>query len=260
MRVLVVEASQRVRARLVERLATRAVDVMEARDMAEALAAITGTMPDAILLDVHLDGQRVIATSDNRIRSGEAGFITSYTRIQLDNFSTTPRSQKMYEANFDREPTEDDGTFRGTPWTLSGGDWGFAEEFGGTVKQQRAASGGARAITGLATDEQTVETRARTAPHRNSATQAGIAPTSTSRSKLSGFLENFRIETAAPSMAIGLIAALTRLPSGRRASTIGWLSSIRRPTPATMRLTIRSRWSLSRKRTGVSSSSPRRST
>ena len=113
------------------------------------------------LLDVHLDGQRVITASDNRIRSGEAGFITSYTRIQLDNFSTTPRSQKMYEANFGFEPEEDDGTFRGTPWTVSGGDWGFAEEFGGTVKQQRAASGGARSITGLATDEQTVETQVR---------------------------------------------------------------------------------------------------
>ncbi|MNC88227.1 hypothetical protein D3C83_40220 [compost metagenome] len=72
-----------------------------------------------------------------------------------------------------------------------------------------------------------------------------MAPTSTSFSKLRGFLENFRIETAAPSMAIGLMAALTRLPSARRASTIGELSSIRRPTPATMRLMIRSRWLLS---------------
>jgi len=43
---------------------------------------------------------------------------------------------------------------------------------------------------------------------------------------------------------------LTRLPSGRRASTIGCSRRIRRPTPATMRLTIRSRWSLSRKWSG----------
>ena len=108
--------------------------------------------------------------------------------------------------------------------------------------------------------EITVETRALTAPCMKSATAIGMALNSTSFSSVIGFLENFRIETAAPSMAMGEIAAFTRLPSARRASTMGWLSSIRRPTPATMRLTMRSRWSLSRKRTAVSSSSPRRST
>ena len=107
--------------------------------------------------------------------------------------------------------------------------------------------------------EITVETRLFTAPWRNSAIDWVMAPNSTSFSSVSGFLENFRIETEQPSMAMGGMAAFTRLPSGRRASTMGWLSSIRRPTPATMRFTIRSRWSLSRKRMGVSSSSPRRS-
>ncbi len=76
--------------------------------------------------------------------------------------------------------------------------------------------------------EITVETRAFTAPCRKSASSTGMALNSTSFSSVSGFLENFRMETAAPSMAIGLIAAFTRLPSARRASTIGWLSS----TPA----------------------------
>ncbi len=108
--------------------------------------------------------------------------------------------------------------------------------------------------------EITIETRAATAPFRNSATQAGMAPTPTSLSRSKGFLENFRMETAAPSMAMGKMAAFTRLPSARRASTMGWLSSIRRPTAATMRLTMRSRWSLSRNLTRVHSSSPRRST
>ena len=40
--------------------------------------------------------------------------------------------------------------------------------------------------------------------------------------------------------------ALTRLPSGKRASTIGDVSSTRRPTFDTMRSMICSRWSLSR--------------
>jgi len=69
----------------------------------------------------------------------------------------------------------------------------------------------------------------------------GMAPNSTSFSRVRGFLENLRIDTEAPSMAMGAMAAFTRLPSGRRASTMGWLSSIRRPTAATMRFTIRNR-------------------
>ena len=45
--------------------------------------------------------------------------------------------------------------------------------------------------------------------------------------------------------------ALTRLPSGRRASTIGEASSIRRPTWATILLMIRRRCDSSVKRTSV---------
>jgi hypothetical protein len=87
----------------------------------------------------------------------------------------------------------------------------------------------------------TMDTRDLQAPWRNSAAQAGRAPNSTSRSRSNFFLANLRMETAAPSRVIGPIAALTRLPSGRRASTMGELSSIRRPTPAAMRFTILSR-------------------
>ena len=48
------------------------------------------------------------------------------------------------------------------------------------------------------------------------------------------FLENLRIEIDAPSIASGGMMMLTRLPSGRRASTSGRDSSMRRP----MRVTI----------------------
>ena len=56
-----------------------------------------------------------------------------------------------------------------------------------------------------------------------------------------GRLPNRRIESRVPSSASGGMIALTRLPSGRRASTIGQVSSTRRPTRPTMRWTIWSR-------------------
>src|SRR3990167_4975872 len=47
------------------------------------------------------------------------------------------------------------------------------------------------------------------------------------------FFANLRIVTVGPFSAKGGIIALTREPSGKRASTIGELSSIRRPNGAT---------------------------
>jgi hypothetical protein len=58
----------------------------------------------------------------------------------------------------------------------------------------------------------------------------------------------------------GGMMALTRLPSGSRASTIGEDSSMRRPTWATILLMIRRRCDSSVKCAGVSCSCPSRST
>ena len=69
-----------------------------------------------------------------------------------------------------------------------------------------------------------------------------------------------RIDSVGASIVTGGSVALTRLPSGSRASTIGELSSIRRPTRAAIRWMIRTRWSASRKRTSVFSRRPNRST
>jgi hypothetical protein len=60
-------------------------------------------------------------------------------------------------------------------------------------------------------------------------------------------------------MASGGMMALTRDPSGRRASTIGDDSSTRRPTLLQMRSMTVSRWALSRKFTFTRDSLPRRS-
>ena len=54
--------------------------------------------------------------------------------------------------------------------------------------------------------------------------------------------------------------AFTRLPSGRRASTIGEASSMRRPIEETILSMMRSRWASSTKADFVSSILPFRST
>ena len=64
--------------------------------------------------------------------------------------------------------------------------------------------------------------------------------------------ENLRIVSSGPESESGGMIALTRLPSGRRASTIGEASSIRRPTWATILLMMRRRCDSSLKRTVVS--------
>src|SRR5438132_973288 len=68
------------------------------------------------------------------------------------------------------------------------------------------------------------------------------------------------MDMVGPSRARGGMMALTRLPSGKRASTIGDVSSTRRPTFDTIRSMICSRWSLSRNLTSLFSILPRRST
>ena len=60
-----------------------------------------------------------------------------------------------------------------------------------------------------------------------------------------GSRENFRIVSVGPLSASGGMIAFTRLPSGRRASTIGDASSIRRPTCETILSMMRSRCALS---------------
>ncbi len=75
-----------------------------------------------------------------------------------------------------------------------------------------------------------------------------------------GSLENFRIVRNGPPIAKGWITALTREPSGRRASTIGVASSMRRPTWLTILSMIRRRCVSSTKLALVRSIRPARST
>ena len=95
---------------------------------------------------------------------------------------------------------------------------------------------------------------------RNAAAWWDRLPNDTRSSIVSGSRENLRIVSDGPVIASGGMIAFTREPSGRRASTIGLDSSIRRPVWATMRSITWSRWRSEPKRTSVSSISPRRST
>ena len=89
-------------------------------------------------------------------------------------------------------------------------------------------------------------------------TAAGNAPWRIKSSNCSGLEPNRRIDIAGPSRARGGMMALTRLPSVNRASTMGLVSSMRRPTRPTMRSMIWRRCWLSRNRTGTGSSRPLR--
>ncbi len=95
---------------------------------------------------------------------------------------------------------------------------------------------------------------------RNCAAFAVSEPNAIRSSIVYGSRENFRIVSVGPRSASGGMIALTRLPSGRRASTIGDDSSMRRPTCETILSMIRSRWASSTKRTSVCSILPARST
>ena len=93
---------------------------------------------------------------------------------------------------------------------------------------------------------------ASTASRRNSTVSWESVPIPTSASRSNRFCENFLIVRSGPESESGAITAFTREPSGRRASTIGEDSSIRRPTCATILLMIRRRCESSVKRSVVS--------
>jgi hypothetical protein len=93
----------------------------------------------------------------------------------------------------------------------------------------------------------------------NCAAFALIDPKAIRSSIVYGSRENFRIVSVGPRSASGGMIALTRLPSGRRASTIGEDSSMRRPTCDTILSMIRRRWALSTNEIDVRSSLPLRS-
>ena len=69
-----------------------------------------------------------------------------------------------------------------------------------------------------------------------------MVPNEMRSSTVKGSAANFRMVSSEPSRAIGGTTALTRLPSGSRASTMGLASSTRRPTRATILSMVRRRW------------------
>ena len=76
---------------------------------------------------------------------------------------------------------------------------------------------------------------------RKFATVRVRVPKVTRSSATKGSLANFRMVRSEPSTASGGMIALTRLPSGSRASHIGLASSTRRPTRPTILSMVRRR-------------------
>ena len=69
---------------------------------------------------------------------------------------------------------------------------------------------------------------------RKSRTAGDMVPKAMRSASVKGSAENFRMVSTAPSRATGAMTALTRDPSGSRASTSGLASSMRRPTRPTI--------------------------
>ena len=105
----------------------------------------------------------------------------------------------------------------------------------------------------------TIERRERTQRSSNSASASESEPSSTSSPSVNGRGANRRSVSSGPSGASGGSTTFSREPSARRASTIGWASSSRRPARAARR-TQASRSALaSSKRNAARCSRPRRS-
>jgi hypothetical protein len=94
---------------------------------------------------------------------------------------------------------------------------------------------------------------------RKSNISAVAVPKRTRSSTVKGVAENFRIVMTGPTSDRGGMTALTREPSGRRASTRGLDWSMRRPMGVTIRSMIRRTWSSLRKARLTRSILPRRS-
>ena len=84
--------------------------------------------------------------------------------------------------------------------------------------------------------------RARTTPLINSAMPEVSVPMLMRSCTLKGTTAKRRMDSRGPSMARGAMTAFTREPSGSRASTMGLISSTRRPMRETMRSMTRSKW------------------
>ena len=81
---------------------------------------------------------------------------------------------------------------------------------------------------------------------RSSAATGDVSvPNEMRSSVVKGSAANFLMVSSEPSRAMGGTTALTRLPSGRRASTMGLDSSTRRPTRDTILSIVRRRWASS---------------
>lgn len=107
-------------------------------------------------INVHVNGQRVMAVSDESLDQGQAAVMMYRTRADYDNVIVTPNPYlRLFETDFFVPAGTD--IF---PWTAPAGRWAFTGSPSSTFTQTTAA-GGAHAFTGVDAEDQIVQVRAR---------------------------------------------------------------------------------------------------
>lgn len=113
-------------------------------------------------LRVYVDGNRLIQVRDTALTQGTVGLRTYWAQTQFDNVVVSPNpALRLWVDNFEGQVLQ--------RWLLTPqGNWSNVASGGGRVIRQSVASGNARAITGVAVDEEVqgradhiVEARAR---------------------------------------------------------------------------------------------------
>lgn len=107
------------------------------------------------LIRVFIDGNEVLRASDTSHSSGSAGLYTYKARADFDNVIVTPSPQTpLFTDDFDSRGILDPF------WQPQTGTWALAND-SSVVFAQTSIAGGARAVVGVAADDQILEARAK---------------------------------------------------------------------------------------------------
>lgn len=134
-----------------ETLATRSLPVAIGRNYRLSLEAV-GTR-----IRAHVDGHLAVEANDSSLTHGSAGPIMYKARADYDNATLSPSPLlALMTDNFDDSALQ-------RLWTKVAGEWvvTFEPSTDSNVFQQQSLAGGARAVTGVNTRDQTVQVEAR---------------------------------------------------------------------------------------------------
>jgi len=143
--------------------------------IATAPAAITLNKPYRLRLEsigtrhrVYVNGLPILDADDTSLASGRAALLTNQSSAEFDNVVVSPTPATLL---FARDFQTDYGT--NELWTFSGiGLWHTGQTGSGTnrIFTQSSVAGAARAVAGVATDDQSIDVRARATTFADSGT------------------------------------------------------------------------------------------